>query len=484
MAIILGIDLGTTKITALALELRTGNILASAAALNQAEMTSPADKARGYSEWDIRRIADIACGCLRQVADSLGGREKELLGIGITGQQHGVVVMDDRLAPLTPLVNWQDRRGEETYPSGGGTFVERARQLVGDDAPSRSGCKLATGYMGVTLFWMKEVGSLPASGTACFLMDYFGALLTGTQPGTDPTCAASSGLLNVPAGDWDPAMLDALSLSREMFPQVRPSGEFLGGLTPALAKTTGLPAGLPVFGGIGDNQASFLGSVGNAADSILVNIGTGGQVAVFSHRFSWDPLLETRPFPRGGYLIVSAGLAGGASYAVLERFFRDVGIKLLGIKADEPLFPLMNELAETVPRGADGLSCQPLFSGSRACPGLRASWQGASMVNFTPAHMIRALLEGMARTFREGFETMVKITGRRPNRLVGAGNGLRENPVLSEIVQDAYAIPLLLPRQQEEAAVGAALLAAVAVGFFPDLASAGPIIQYQGIDSN
>lgn len=479
MSLILGIDLGTTKITALALELPAGNILAWAAAPNQAEITSPNDKARGYSEWDVRRIADIACACLRQVAESLVGRENELLGIGITGQQHGVVLVDDRLVPLTPLVNWQDRRGEELFPGADQTYVQRARKLVGDDAPSRAGCKLATGYMGVTLFWMKEGGILPAGGTACFLMDYFGALLTGTPPVTDATCAASSGLLKVPDGDWDQAMLDALSLRREMFPEVRSSGEYLGGLTPALAKATGLPAGLPVFGGIGDNHASFLGSVGSAADSILVNVGTGGQVAIFSDRFTWDPLLETRPFPRGGCLVVSAGLAGGASYAVLERFFREVGVQLFGIKAEAPLFALMNQLAATVQVGAAGLSCEPLFSGTRACPEVRASWRGASTVNFTPAHMIRALLEGMARTFRQGFESMVQIAGRRPGRLVGAGNGLRENSVLGQIVQDAFAMPLVYPKQREEAAVGAALLAAVAAGYFPDLAGAGRMIQYQ-----
>jgi sugar (pentulose or hexulose) kinase len=168
----------------------------------------------------------------------------------------------------------------------------------------------------------------------------------------------------------------------------------------------------------------------------------------------------------------------------LERFFRDVRIKFFGIKADEPLFPLMNQLASAVPAGADGLSCEPLFSGTRACPELRASWHGASAVNFTPAHMIRALLEGMGRTFHQGFEIMVNITGSRPSRLVGAGNGLRENPLLSQIVQDAFAMPLVFPRQREEAAVGAALLAAAAAGFFSDLANAGRTIQYQEIDSN
>ena len=200
-------------------------------------------------------------------------------------------------------------------------------------------------------------------------------------------------------------------------------------------------------------------------------------MAIFSERFSWDPLLETRPFPRGGYLPVSAGLAGGASYAALERFFREVGVQIFGINIADPLFDLMNHLAAQVPAGTEGLSCEPLFSGTRANPDLRASWCGASAVNFTPAHMIRALLEGMARTFRQGFEIMVKNTGRRPRRLIGAGNGLRENPVLRGIVADAFGMPLVIPKYREEAALGAALLAAVSAGIFTDLAEAGKILQ-------
>jgi sugar (pentulose or hexulose) kinase len=480
MPIILGVDLGTTKITALALETGDGEVLACATAPNEAEITSSVDKTRGYSEWDARQIAEIACRCLRQITEQIAGKEKDLLGIGITGQQHGAVLIDDQLAPLTPLINWQDRRGDELIPGKQQSYVERAREQVGPEAPRRAGCKLAAGYMGVTLFWMKETGVLPGQGTACFLMDYFGAWLTGKQPITDATCAASSGLLNVALGDWDQDALDALNLRRSLFPDVHVSGKRLGGLTPEAAEATGLLAGLPVFAGIGDNQASYLGSVGDPANSVLVNVGTGGQVAVFSPRFTWDPALETRPFPRGGFLLVSAGLAGGASYAVLERFVRDVGIQLFGVKVEDSLFQQMNQLASTISPGADGLSCEPLFSGTRAHPEWRASLKGASASNFTLAHLTRALLEGMAQTFRQGYEIMVKNTGCRPLRLVGAGNGLRENQVLSRIVMDAFGTPLEFPSHREEAAVGATLLAGVSAGAFLDLAEAGKILTECG----
>jgi sugar (pentulose or hexulose) kinase len=478
MPVVLGVDLGTTKITAVAVEVPGGAVRAAATAPSEAETTSPTDKARGYSEWDARRIVDIACGCLRDLTAQLAGHG-EPVGLGITGQQHGVLLLDDRLTPRTPLINWQDRRGDQPCPNTDQTYVRRALERAGPEAPQRTGCRLAAGYMGVTLSWMKATGVLLANGLACFLMDYFAALLTDRPPVTDATCAASSGLFDVAVGTWDADLLTALELPRRLFPEVRPSGERLGGLTSAWATATGLPAGLPVFVGIGDNQASFLGSVGDPADAVLVNVGTGGQVTTYSERFRYDPLLETRPFPRGGYLLVAAGLSGGAAYAVLERFFRQCGTQFFGIEAPEALYSVLNQLAAVVPSGAEGLRCEPFFSGTRLRPELRASWSGVSAENFTPAHLTRALLDGMARTFRNGYDQMVRDSDRPRQRLIGAGNGLRENPVLARIVAEAFALPLSFPRHREEAAYGAALLAGVGAGLFPDVATAGRIIQYQ-----
>jgi sugar (pentulose or hexulose) kinase len=479
MSIVLGIDLGTTTITALALDAQSGRTIARCTTPNTAEITSPSDKVRGYSEWGVRTIAGQACTCLHSVAEQVRERRTELAGIGITGQQHGVVVVDEALTPLTPFVNWQDRRGEDLYPGTQRTYVRRALDLVGEDAPQRTGCRLAAGYMAVTLFWMKANGVLPRTGTACFVMDYFGALLTGRPLVTDATCGASSGVLNVRTREWDPELLAALSLPQSLLPEVRPSGEYLGPLASPAAETTGLPAGLPVFVGIGDNQASFLGSVARRDEMVLVNVGTGGQVTAYTGQFLYDPLLETRPFLREGHLLVCAGLCGGHAYALLERFYREVGAQILGVQAGEALYQAMNRLAANVPRGAGGLRCEPFFTGTRARPELRASWSGVSAENFTPAHMTRALLEGMARAFHTGYELIARNTNATRSQIIGAGNGLRENPVLAKLVAEEFGLPLIFPAHREEAAYGAALLAAVGAGVCPDLASAGQMIRYE-----
>ena len=479
MPITIGLDLGTTSISAVAVDALAGDVIASTSLPNTADTTSPEDRARGRSEWDIRRMAAIGCAAIRACIEALGTRRAEVAGLGLTGQQHGVVIVDDDLAPLSAFINWQDQRGEEAAPGCDQTFTQRAVELAGPDATQRAGCTLATGFMGTTLFWMQATGVVPPQGTACFAADFVASWLTGRPPITDPTHGASSGLLDLHTRTWDAATIAALGLPRALFPAVGEAGDLLGGLRPAAADATGLPEGLPVFIALGDNQASFLGSAGCRADAVLVNVGTGAQVARRADRVCESPALETRPFPRGGYLLVHASLSGGKSYAVLDGFFRRVARDVLG--ADDPgtLYDRMNALALTVPRDADGLRCAPDFAGSRSDPDQRASFTGVSDRNFTPAHLVRAVLEGLARSFYEGYNSIRAATGSDCTRLVGAGNGLRENAALAGIVAEEFGLPLALPAHREEAAYGAALVAAFGADIWPSLPDAAEIIEYE-----
>jgi sugar (pentulose or hexulose) kinase len=479
MPVTIGLDIGTTTITALALDGQGGEILASATAANEAEITAPSDKARGFSEWDSAGMVNIACGCLRRVSESLDTRQRDIAGLAITGQQHGGLLVDSQLRPISPLINWQDRRSQEAMTGSSQTYLQRAQELAGSDAPTRAGCRLHSGFMAVTLFWMKERGILPPQGTACLVMDYFTALVTGQHVVTEATCAGSFGVLDVRHQAWDREMLVALGLRESLLPPVHPSGERTGSLGPDFAKMTGLPAGLPVFGALGDNQASFFGSVAHPEESVLVNVGTGGQVAASLERYCYDPRLETRPFLDGKFLLVCPGLCGGRTYATLQRFFRQIGDDLFQLHSGQPLYERMNHLAESVPPGAEGLRCEPFFTGTRLQPELRASWSGMTPENFTPAHMTRALLEGMARAFRSGYEAIRLHLAESPSRLVCSGNAMRENPLLRRLVAQEFGLPASVPCHREEAAYGAALLAAVGAGIQPDMTSANRLIRYE-----
>jgi len=207
------------------------------------------------------------------------------------------------------------------------------------------------------------------------------------------------------------------------------------------------------------------------AGSLLLNVGTGGQISARTDEFHFIPGLENRPFPGGHYLLIGGGLFGGRSYAYLLNFFRRAGEELFEGAATEELYERMTALAAQVSPGSDGLRCAPFFTGSRVDPTLRASFTGLSPDNFTPGHFARALLEGMAEGFHHFGEQMAPVIGPR-TPLVGAGNGIRRNRLLAAILSERFAAPLHIPALAEEAAVGAAIVAAVGQGEFPTLEEA------------
>lgn len=463
-ALVLGVDLGTTTITGLTLEPGEDAVLATETIANDGEVTSSSDRIVGRSEWDPDHIVARACQCLRAVVDRLGTRSRDIVGVGITGQQHGVVLVDRQQRPMTPLVNWQDRRGDDPFPDSPRTYVEQAIDLTGEEAGRRTGCRLATGYMGLTLFWWQTQRSLPAAGTACFIGDYLASVLTGQPPVSDPTNAASSGVFDVRRRCWDGPMLAALGLPESFFPEIREADQPLGPLSPAAAAATGLCQGIPVYVALGDSQAAFLGSVEDRRHDVLINIGTGAQVITAIEQFQFAPPLETRPLPRAGHVLVSAQPCGGRAYALLEQFFRNVLQQCGGLDVPGKIYDTLNRLADDVPSGCDGLRCRPLFTGTRAQPELRASWTGASPENFTPAHMVRALLEGVADVLYDDYLKICQVAGTSHRRVVGSGNGLRKNRVLQRVVAGRFALPLHLVPSEEEAAVGAARMAALGTG--------------------
>ena len=465
MPIVVGVDLGTTKITSLALDAASREVLAVGTAANDSSVTSDADRSRGRSEWNADRIVSQGLACLKGVAEQLGRRAATVAGIGITGQQHGVVLVGPHGKLASPLINWQDRRALDAMPGSPRTWLDETRSLLGDEVWRRTGCRLQPGFMAGTLFWLKAHDLLPTDARALFIMDHFAAILTNRPAVTEPSCAGSSGVFNVTTRQWDWESIAALGLPRSLFPEVREANHRIGPLTNEAAQATGLPAGIPVFAPIGDHQASFVGSVSDRDNSVLVNVGTGAQVAVYTDGLDFAPPIELRPYPGGGNLLSNVGLAGGWSYQVLEQFFRDVGRSMFpqnpaAQQNPAPLYEAMNQLAASVPAGADGLRCEPLFAGTRLDPTVRGSLTGMSPQNFTTRHLARAVLEGMASSLRDGYSAIEQITGRSQTILVAAGNGLRENPLLADFVSQSFGLPMHVTGHREEAAFGAALIAA------------------------
>ncbi len=458
----LGLDVGTTKVAAVVVDATTGQQIAVASAAQP----SPLPTAPGRSEADPLGLRDAALLAGR-TAVAAASQAGPIAAIGVTGQQHGGLLVStapaDLLRPLTPLIGWQDQRGNEPAPAFPSYLAWMQALLDGIDT-SATGCPLASGFLGTALFWLARTDGLPTTAArATFAPDYVVAHLCQQAPVTGPTNAGGAGIFDVAQRRWHPEMVAALDLPPALLPQVAPTVSVVGHLAAEPAAALGLPAGLPVANAIGDNQASFFGSVGTATDTLLVNVGTGGQVSAITPRFIRGDLLETRPYLNDTYLLVGGGLVGGRSYALLRDFIAQVGRDCFGVAvAPDDLYERLNALAATVPADSDGLHCDPRFGSNRYNPHQRGTYTGLDPRTFTPGHFARALLEGVAATFHDLYTTMQAVGVTPRTRLLGSGNGIRNNPLLAAILQDRFGMPLVSPTHREEAAHGAALLAAIA----------------------
>ncbi|MHC4879720.1 MAG: sedoheptulokinase, partial [Planctomycetota bacterium] len=453
----------------------TGAILQRATAASAGRR----EAAAGRSEWDTGQLLHCAAGCLRELTDLLGPQAADVAAIGVTGQQHGSVVVDTDGRPLTPFINWQDQRGNEASGETGATWVDLARKRIGPEATVRTGCRLNSGFLATTLFWMRHNDSLPNGGRACFLADLFVAGMTATEPVSEPTMAGSAGVFDVTSRRWDTDAITALGLSPDLFPPIREAEATAGALNSAAAEQTGLRVGIPVAPAIGDHQASFLGSVADRSSTVLLNIGTGAQVAVFTAGVDFAAPIELRPFPIRGNLLSNVGLAGGWSFQLVEHLIRQIGQEVFGVETKAPLYDRLTELAAQADEDCGGVTCVPTFTGTRSAPGQRGSFAGLSPRNLSPANLFRSVLEGMATNYRTAWDQIAAVTGTRQTRLVGAGNGLRENRVLADAVLTAFGLTPCVTQHREEAAFGAALIGAVAAGVFESLDQAGSLIQYE-----
>ena len=232
----IGIDLGTTSISGVALDLEEG----ASAAVSRQNNYNLGSKKPGSPFQDPELIAGIAL----EIVDQFMSDGHEIAGIGITGQMHGILYVDKDGNPLSPLFSWQDSRGNLLYKNNR-SYAEFLTQ--------KTGYPVASGYGLVTHFY-NACNSLipPNAAKLCTIMDFVVMKLTGRKtPLIDPSNAAALGFFDLNKFRFDEGILKKIAIDRRILPEVRPSGELAG-----YYKET-----IPVYVGIGDNQASFLGAV-------------------------------------------------------------------------------------------------------------------------------------------------------------------------------------------------------------------------------
>lgn len=456
---ILGLDLGTTTVTGVLLDAGSGEVVSHSLRRNDSGLR--AGRA-GRAEQDPLRLRSLTLEVLTELAATglSGSRDRTVSGLALTGQMHGLLCVDADGQPLTPLISWQDQRTAEPL-SGDGTALDQIRSRTADLDWEENGCPLAHGYGAATLFWLIEQGQLP-QGTerACTIAGWLAGQLTSQPAVTDPTFAASWGVYSLLEERWNAAFLDRMGLEARLFPPVRPSGVQLGRLAAGIAQKTGLPDGLPVFNAIGDGQASFLGSVVDPDQSLLINLGTGGQVC-------WQvleaevptPAVETRPLLPRSFLRVGASLCGGAAYAWLNQTVR-AWLAEFGVHVEpDTVYERLNALAVESETFGE-LRVRTTFLGVRGDPTVRAgAIEGITLDNLQLGALARATLTGLVDELAELYHTQAS-SRLRHHQVVAAGGAVWANPLLPGLVEERFGLPVQLLPQREAAAIGTAMLAA------------------------
>ena len=482
----LGLDLGSTSITAVVIDTAARAVTAVTTRSNDAERTTAADRTRGRSEWDFERMLSLTVRCAGEACD---GAPVE--AIGVTGQQKGCQLLAGDGSLIGPYIGWQDRRTAEPAAgeSGGGTWLDLVAERGGAITPrgerprfADSGCPVAHGFTVPLLFWLQQAGELPAAAHAGTAPELLVARLTGTRVVTDPTNAAGWGVFDVIGGAWNEHLVRRLDLGPSLLPEVVRSCRPGGRLLPEMAHAMGLPSAVPVSVASGDLQCSYAGAVADRDASVAVNVGTGAQCSVFMGdleplRTPGQPFdhgwLELRPYIEGGHLLAGLGVVGGRTLRALRDFVLTVADALgHGDRDPDAVYDDLVRCAKAVPAGADGVLWDPSFTGGRTDASARAGVTGLTPQNFTIGHVARGLLEAMARELHGGYETARRMGAGPRTVLVGSGNGLQRNPVLRAALAERFGMPLTMAPNPEAAAVGAALCGAVAAGEYPDIAAA------------
>ena len=473
----LAIDVGSTSLTAVVLDLDTKSVVGSSSVPNTAEITSPDDKKIGRSEWDLDRMTELAIDNAGSVVFQTGARPA---AIGVTGQQQGLQFLSSDLNSVGKFISWQDQRAKDTVEGEARTYLDVMGDLGGavvEDgglpAFDNVGCPLVTGYTAPTLFWLKAHDLIPTGVHVTTAPEFVVSRLTNTRPVTDPTDALSWGVYDVTKLDWDRELIQTLGLEQNWFSNLGESCSVAGHVTDAIATRLNVPVGIPVAVASGDHQCSFAGTVSDYENTVAINIGTGGQSSIYVDSPMPRGWLELRPYLQGGYLLAGVGVVGGRTFRTLRDFFNNASRAIAGYELDpDELYDRLVELASEVPAGAEGVKFDPLFTGSRSNPLARAAIRELTPGTFTPGHMARALFEAMAAQLADSYREAVKLGASERSRLVGSGNGLKLNPVLRESLESEFGLPLELGKLNEEAAVGAALCAAVADGSYASIAEA------------
>ncbi len=452
MEYFIGIDSSTTATKALLID-EVGQVVAVAATEYGFATPHPL-----WSEQSPELWWDGAVQSVRHVLAKSGVAGSAVKGVGLTGQMHGLVLLDGQGEVLRPSILWNDQRTQKECDQIRAKIGKKQLiQLTGNDA--------LTGFTAPKILWVREHESEIYAQIAHVLLpkDYVRFRLTG-EYATDKAGAAGTLLLDIRRREWSDEVLEALDIDPHWLPKTFEGTAVTGTITLAAAEVTGLAVGTPVVAGGGDQATQGVG-VGAIEEGIVgLTLGTSGVVFATTEY----PFIEENgrlhafchAIPNKWHLMGVMLSAAGSL-----RWYRDTIAPKLSF--DQLIGP-----AADIPAGSDGLLFLPYLTGERTPhpdPLARGAFVGLT-VRHTQAHMTRAVLEGVAFGLRDSFELM-KGAGLSEIKQVRVSGGGAQSSLWRQILADVFNSELVTVNTTEGAAYGAALLATVGAGVYDEVST-------------
>ena len=453
MSLFLGIDISTTSAKALLID-RDGEIVASA--------TSPLALSTPRPLWSEQEPLDWWNAVAASIREALAHSNisgKEVSAIGLTGQMHGLVLLDERNEPLRPAILWNDQRcGAECDEIRNRIGRARLIQLTGNEA--------LTGFTAPKIVWVKnhEPDIFARARHVLLPKDYIRFKLTG-RLAMDKADGSGTMLFDLKKRNWSVELLNSLGIPNEWLPETFEGPEVTGEVNSEAAAATGLRIGTPVVAGGGDQAAQAVGVGAVRPGVVALTLGTSGVVFATSDSCLIEP--EGRlhalchALPNRWHLMGVMLSAAGSL-----QWYRDT------IASDVSFDDLMEEAAGAPP-GCEGLIFLPYLSGERTPhpdPLARGAWVGLTL-RHRRAHLTRAVLEGVAFGLKDSF-VLIKQAGLGAIEQVRVSGGGAKSSLWRQILADVLGVELVTVNTTEGAAYGAAILAGVASGLWPDVETA------------
>lgn len=446
---ILGVDLGTSSLKASVLDLETETIVTESVPLS-VQYPDPFSAEQNPEEWWQQ-----FCDLMARLKGRLGGFQ-DVGAIGLSGQMLGLVLMDAQGRVVRPCLIWCDQRSYKE--------TEEIKERIGIPEIVRLTANTPLpGYWLPKILWLQKHEPDSLQRTRKFLLpkDFLRLRLSG-EYATDVSDASGTLLFDVAKRQWSAEVAALFSIDQSLFPKAVESPVVTGVVSAMASSETGLPKGIPIVGGGGDQSSGGIG-LGIIRDGVMSCVlGTSGVIAAKTEDVKLD--FENRGLHSfcyslpGKWFLMGCTLAAGGSFSWIRNALRVINPRLS--------FSELDDLAQTVPPGSEGLIFLPYLIGERtpySDPLARGVFVGLSY-RHTVAHLVRAVIEGVAFSQRDSFEVLRSFS-LWATRLIVAGGAAR-SPLWCQVLADVIGVSVQTTNIDDPASVGAAIIAGVGTDLF------------------